>query len=65
MKYLRAEGLTFAAFGERVGLTRTSIHRIVSGAQTPKPDTAHAIVAATGGAVTLEDLYPTPTIAAE
>lgn len=63
--YLRSTGQTFEAFGEIVGLSRTSLHRIISGAQKPSADSALAIVEATAGAVRLEDLIRKTTIAAE
>jgi len=63
--YLRATGQTFDGFGKSVGLSRTSLHRIINGSQKPSADSALAIVEATGGAVRLEDLIRKPTIAAE
>lgn len=64
-EYITAIGLTYEAFGQKVGLTRTSVHRIVSGAQIPSAESALAIVEATGGRVTLEDLIRKKVSAAE
>lgn len=63
--FIDAHGLTYEAFGRRVGLSRVSVHRIVSGSQIPSPESALAIVDATGGAVTLEDLIRRRPVAAE
>ena len=44
-------------FAQRVGVSRQTLYRIISGAQAPKPLLARRIVEATGGAVTLAMLY--------
>lgn len=44
-------------FAERVGASRQTLYRIIAGNQTPKPALARKIVAATGAAVTLDDLF--------
>lgn len=44
-------------FAERVGASRQTLYRIISGVQAPKPALARRIVEATGGAVTLNMLY--------
>ena len=45
------------SFAARVCVSRQTLHRIMSGAQTPKPSLARRIVEATGGAVAFEMLY--------
>ncbi|MEZ5892481.1 MAG: helix-turn-helix transcriptional regulator [Parvularculaceae bacterium] len=44
-------------FAERVGASRQTLYRIISGGQAPKPMLARRIVEATGGAITLSMLY--------
>ncbi len=44
-------------FADRVGASRQTLYRIISGVQAPKPMLARRIVEATGGAVTLGMLY--------
>ena len=48
-------------FADRVRTSRQTLYRIFQGLQTPKPDLAKRIVAATDGDVTLNDIYkPNP-----
>ncbi|MAW82071.1 MAG: hypothetical protein CMI63_17680 [Parvularcula sp.] len=56
-QYLRDVEEGFQDFAARVGVSRQTLYRIVSGAQAPKPMLARRIVEATGGAVTLDMLY--------
>jgi len=44
-------------FAERVGVSRQTLYRIISGVQAPKPMLARRIEEATGGAVTIGMLY--------
>lgn len=44
-------------FSVRVGTSRQTLYRIINGRQTPKPALARRIVEATGGAVSLNDLF--------
>ena len=44
-------------FSTRVGASRQTLYRIINGRQTPKPALARRIIEATGGAVTLDDLF--------
>lgn len=44
-------------FSVRVGASRQTLYRIINGRQSPKPALARRIVEATGGAVTLNDLF--------
>ncbi len=44
-------------FAERVGASRQTLYRLITGIQAPKPMLARRIVEATGGAVTLAMLY--------
>lgn len=48
------------AFGERVGASRQTLYRIMTGVQAPKPALARRIVEATGGAVSYGALYGEP-----
>lgn len=53
--YLSAERLTHQAFGNRVGVTHSTVHKWVTGKLLPAWDKIVAIEAATGGAVAAED----------
>lgn len=44
-------------FARRVGASRQTLYRIISGVQAPKPALARRIVEATGSAVAFEELY--------
>lgn len=55
--YLTNVRETIGDFSARVGVSRQTLYRIMSGSQAPKPALARRIVEATGGAVTLETLY--------
>jgi len=44
-------------FSVRVGASRQTLYRIINGRQSPKPALARRIVEATGGAVSLNDLF--------
>lgn len=44
-------------FARRVGVSRQTLYRIISGRQSPKPALARRIVEATGSAVDFETLY--------
>ena len=44
-------------FSVRVGASRQTLYRIINGRQSPKPALARRIVEATGGAVSLDDLF--------
>ena len=56
-QYLRDVEEGFQDFAARVGVSRQTLYRIVSGAQAPKPMLARRIVEATGGAGTLDLRY--------
>ena len=56
-RYLREVEEGFQEFATRVGVSRQTLYRIVSGVQAPRPMLARRIVEATGGAVTLAMLY--------
>lgn len=56
-QYLRDVEEGVQEFADRVGVSRQTLYRIVSGVQAPKPMLARRIVEATGGAVTLAMLY--------
>ena len=54
--YLAMPGNTASALAERAGTSGASINRILHGEQKPSVDTIKAIVAATDGMVTADDL---------
>lgn len=53
--YLAAERLTLTAFGRRIGVAHSTVHKWATGRLLPAWDKIMAIEAATGGAVTAED----------
>ena len=54
--YLSIEGNTATDLADRAGTTGASITRILYGDQQPSADLIRAIVKATGGSVTADDL---------
>lgn len=54
--WLKANGHTTTTFGKAVGVTNATISRICGGKQGIRLSTAEAIIAATNGEVTLQDL---------
>ncbi|MEM8772498.1 MAG: hypothetical protein AAGD92_12690 [Pseudomonadota bacterium] len=58
--YLADVDESVSDFGARVGASRQSLYRIMSGGQTPKPALARRIVEATGGVVTFDALFGGP-----
>lgn len=56
-RYLKDVREPVQDFAVRVGASRQTLYRIISGTQTPKPALAHRIVQATGGTVSLAALY--------
>lgn len=54
--YLSIEGNTVAGLAEKASTTGASIHRILYGEQAPSAAMIRAIVAATNGEVTADDL---------
>ena len=55
-EYLAQDGQTASALAQRAGTTGASITRILYGEQKPSADMIKAIVEATGGVVTADDL---------
>lgn len=55
--YLSSTGVTQADFAQRIGVHQSAVTRYVAGHRIPKPQTAMKITKATGGAVTIEDLF--------
>lgn len=53
--YLAAERLTLTAFGRRIGVAHSTVHKWATGRLLPAWDKIMAIESATGGAVTAED----------
>lgn len=49
-------GISAALLGERLGLTRQSIHRIENGRQVPSSEVLRRVETATGGKVTPNDI---------
>ncbi len=58
-QYLSDVQESVADFSARVGASRQTLYRIINGRQLPKPALARRIVEATGGAVSLNDLFET------
>ena len=58
--YLSSTGVTHADFAQRIGVHQTAVTRYVAGRRIPKPQIAMKITKATGGAVTIEDLFDVP-----
>ena len=54
--YLKENGLTDAAFGERIGLSQSQVSRIRRGLSWPSKDVIASIAAATSNAVTANDI---------
>jgi predicted transcriptional regulator len=61
--YLAQEGLSEAAFAERIGVTQAAVNRYKKD-RVPEPEPMRAIVAATGGAVQPNDFFDLPSEAA-
>ena len=57
LAYLQTNGLSMAAFAERVGVNQSTISRVANHVCAPEPELAVKIVNATQGAVQLWDLY--------
>jgi transcriptional regulator with XRE-family HTH domain len=55
-EYLEQNGLSLKAFGDRCGLSAPTILRARDGVNMPSRRTLKAIVGATHGAVTIQDL---------
>jgi transcriptional regulator with XRE-family HTH domain len=55
-QYLTANDISINAFAETCGTSGASMNRIVHGEQKPSVDMIRAIVGATDGAVTADDL---------
>ncbi len=60
-KYLSDLQEPVADFSARVGVSRQTLYRIINRKQSPKPALARRIVEATGGAVSLSDLWGVST----
>lgn len=59
-KHLRDNNITFAEFGDRIGKTRFTVSRIVAGKVNVDRQTVQAILEATDGAITPNDLFDMP-----
>lgn len=57
LDYILATADTRTAFAARIGVSRRTLARILSGERAPRPEIARRIVEATGGAVSLEALF--------
>jgi DNA-binding transcriptional regulator YdaS (Cro superfamily) len=62
--YMRETGTTATALAGVIGCNVSTITRIAKGEVTPSPHNAVAIVKATEGRVSLEDLYGVPPMGA-
>ena len=58
-EYLTTNGISGAAFAERIGVNAATVYRIKTGRVFPHRSTLAAIVEATEGAVTANDLVAT------
>ncbi len=56
-RYLSEIQESVTDFSARVGASRQTLYRIINGQQSPKPALARRIIEATGGAVSLDDLF--------
>jgi ATP phosphoribosyltransferase regulatory subunit HisZ len=56
-EYLKRHSLTYAAFGERIGVSMQSVHRYAKYNRLPKRSVMVRIIAATGGEVAPADFY--------
>jgi transcriptional regulator with XRE-family HTH domain len=54
--YLNANGISGADFADRIGVNAATVYRIRTGRVFPHQKTIRAIIAATEGAVTVNDL---------
>lgn len=60
--YLNHHNLSLKAFGDRCGLSAPTVLRIRDGRNIPSRRTINAIVQATGGTVTVQELIMTDEI---
>lgn len=58
--YLKETGTTMSDFGRRIGRAQSIVSRLVNRRHRADPSTALRIVKATGGKVSMDDLYSTP-----
>lgn len=54
--YLKKNGMTDAAFGERIGVSQSQVSRIRRGLSWPSKDVLTSIAEVTGNAVTANDI---------
>lgn len=57
-RWRQAQGLTLAALGSLIGVTKHTVSSYETGRRYPRPVTLAAIVRVTGGAVTPADFLP-------
>lgn len=55
--YIKKQGITYAVFAERIGVTPTSVYRYTAGLTRPANDVLPKIKEATGGLVTPNDFF--------
>lgn len=56
-KYLKTQGISALEFSRRSGVPHSSIYRLISTPwRVPRSDIAQAVIRASGGAITLDDL---------
>lgn len=56
-EYMKQPGATEAVFAKKIGVSIPTVNRIRRGLQVPSPATARAIVKATEGLVSMNELY--------
>ncbi len=56
--YLKRENISQKKFADKLGIHQQSMYRIIHGINRPDYDNAKAIVEATNGEVTIEELCP-------
>jgi len=59
-QYLSESGISFAEFGEKIGVTRVQVSRLASGQRRPSLDRIEAIFRATDGRVGPADFLDLP-----
>jgi len=58
--YLSREGISDAAFGEAIKVSRQAVHRYRTGIRMPDRHTMTRIASVTAGEVTANDFFETP-----
>lgn len=56
-EYLTRKGISYDAFGEKVGTTGTTVYRHITGRSRPRPELAAKYVEETNGELSYADIY--------